>query len=50
LAHDSLHGSLRRKLPNLRSIAAFGVGETGWQVLPVDAGDFEESVRLEAIS
>lgn len=40
------HGSLRRKLPNLRSIAVFGVGETGWQVLPVDAGDFEESVRL----
>jgi hypothetical protein len=32
------HASLRRELPNLRSIA------TGWQVLPVDAGDFEESV------
>jgi hypothetical protein len=38
------HGSLRRELPNLRSIAVFGVGETGWQVLPSDADDFEESV------
>ena len=40
------HVSLRRKLPNLRSITVFGVGETGWQVLPVDAKDFEESVLL----
>jgi hypothetical protein len=24
------HASLRRELPNLRSIAVFGVGETGW--------------------
>jgi hypothetical protein len=39
------HASLRRKLPNLRSIAVWGVGETGWQVLPVGAADFEESVR-----
>jgi hypothetical protein len=40
------HVSLRRKLPNLRSITVFGVGESGWQVLPVDAEDFEESVIL----
>ena len=40
------HASLRRELPNLRSITVFGVGETGWQVLPVDAEDFEESVLL----
>lgn len=38
------HGSLRRELPNLRSITVFGVGETGWQVLPLEADDFEESV------
>jgi hypothetical protein len=38
------HGSLRRELPSMRSITVFGVGETGWQVLPVDAEDFEESV------
>ena len=40
------HASLRRELPNLRSIRTFGVGETGWQVLPVDAEDFEQSVLL----
>jgi hypothetical protein len=40
------HASLRRELPSLCSIALFGVGETGWQMLPVDAADFEESVRL----
>ena len=40
------HVSLRRELPNLRSITVFGVGESGWQVLPVDAEDFEESVLL----
>jgi hypothetical protein len=38
------HGSLRRELPSLRSITVFGAGETGWQVLPLDADDFEESV------
>jgi hypothetical protein len=40
------HASLRHQLPNLRSIATLGSGETGWQVLPVGAGDFEESVLL----
>jgi hypothetical protein len=40
------HQSLRRELPGLRSITVFGArGETGWQVLPVDSEDFEESVR-----
>jgi hypothetical protein len=40
------HESLRRDLPGLRSITVFGTrGETGWQVLPVDSDDFEESVR-----
>ena len=40
------HASLRRELPNLRSITVFGVGETGWQMLPVDAEDLEQSVLL----
>jgi hypothetical protein len=40
------HVSLRRELPNLRSITVLSVGESGWQVLPVDAEDFEESVLL----
>src|SRR5262245_3805283 len=39
------HASLRRQLPSLRSIGALGPRETGWQVLPVDAPDFEESVQ-----
>ena len=38
------HASLRKELPSLRSITVFGVGETGWQVLPIDTEDFEESV------
>jgi hypothetical protein len=38
------HASLRQELPNMRSIEVFGVGETGWQVLPADANDFEGSV------
>ncbi len=38
------HASLRRELPHLRSITVFGTGETGWQVLPATAPDFEESV------
>jgi hypothetical protein len=38
------HASLRREMPSLRSIEVFGVGETGWQVLPAEASDFEESV------
>jgi len=38
------HATLRRELPNMRSITVLGVGETGWQLLPADADDFEESV------
>jgi hypothetical protein len=38
------HASLRRELPSLRSIAVLGTGETGWQILPSGADDFEESV------
>lgn len=39
------HASLRRELPSIRSIQVFGKGEkeTGWQVLPADAEDFEEA-------
>ena len=37
--HDSLH----REFPNMRSIQVLGKGVTGWQVLPVDAPDFEEA-------
>ena len=35
------HESLRREFPNMRSIQEFGKKVTGWQVLPVDAPDFE---------
>jgi hypothetical protein len=38
------HASLKKDFPSLRSIQLFGPGETGWQVLPVDADDFEELV------
>ena len=37
------HESLRRDFPNMRSIAVLGSKVTGWQVLPVDAPDFEEA-------
>ncbi len=37
------HDSLRREFPNMRSIEVLGKGLTGWQVLPVDAPDFEEA-------
>lgn len=37
------HASLRREFPNMRSIQALGKEVTGWQVLPVDASDFEKS-------
>jgi hypothetical protein len=40
LAH---HASLRAEFPNMRSIQMFGKAVTGWQVLPVDAPDFEET-------
>jgi hypothetical protein len=37
------HESLGREFPNMRSIQLFGKEETGWQVLPVDAPDFEQA-------
>ena len=37
------HPSLRREFPNMRSIQVFQKEVTAWQVLPVDAPDFEES-------
>jgi hypothetical protein len=37
------HDSLRREFPNMRSIQVLGQGVTNWQVLPVDAPDFEEA-------
>jgi len=37
------HESLRGEFPNMRSIGVFGKPVTGWQVLPADAPDFEES-------
>lgn len=38
------HKSLQKDFPSMRSIAMFGSGPTGWQVLPADADDFEEAV------
>lgn len=37
------HESLRNEFPSMRSIPALGSGLTGWQMLPSDAPDFEES-------
>jgi hypothetical protein len=37
------HQSLRREFPNVRSIQVLGKKVTGWQVLPADAEDFEQS-------
>ena len=38
------HPSLRADFPNMRSVQVLGSGGvTGWQVLPVDAADFEEA-------
>jgi len=37
------HQSLRRELPNMRSVRVFKKEVTDWQVLPTDAPDFEEA-------
>ncbi len=38
------HESLRVEFPSMRSVGVLGAGGvTGWQILPVDAPDFEES-------
>jgi hypothetical protein len=40
---DEHHASLKKEFPSMRSISLFGKDVTGWQVLPLDAEDFEES-------
>ncbi|HEY1802216.1 MAG TPA: hypothetical protein VGG46_14925 [Terriglobales bacterium] len=40
------HKSLRQDFPNMRSIRVLGKKVTGWQLLPADAPDFEESALL----
>ena len=40
---EAHHESLRRELPNMRSVQVFRKKVTGWQVLPTDAPDFEEA-------
>ena len=37
------HESLRREFPHMRSIRVLGKKVTGWQVLPADSDDFEET-------
>jgi hypothetical protein len=37
------HQDLKKLFPSLRSIRLFGPKESGWQILPEDADDFEES-------
>jgi hypothetical protein len=37
------HESLRVEFPNMRSVGVLGDGVTGWQLLPMDAPDFEEA-------
>jgi hypothetical protein len=39
------HQSLRCEFPNMRSIQVLGKPVTGWQVLPVDAPDFESAAQ-----
>lgn len=36
------HDSLRAEIPSLRSIAVFGPGPTGWQVIPFESDSFDE--------
>ena len=37
------HASLQREFPRMRSIRLFGKKITHWQLLPVDAPDFEQA-------
>ncbi len=39
------HQSLQQEFPSMRSIKVLGKAVTGWQVLPADSDDFEESAR-----
>ncbi|HPH45802.1 MAG TPA: hypothetical protein PLJ60_01355 [Chryseolinea sp.] len=38
------HANLQKLFPNMRSIKVFGGTSSNWQILPIDADDFEESV------
>jgi hypothetical protein len=38
------HSSLKKEFPSIRSIDLLGNGATNWQVIPLDADDFEEEV------
>jgi hypothetical protein len=44
-SHES-HESLKKTFPSMCSVSIFndGNGETAWQMIPVDADDFESSV------
>lgn len=37
------HESLRAEFPHMRSIGVLGKDVTGWQILPMEAPDFEEA-------
>lgn len=39
------HKSLQKDFPNMRTIKLFGTGTSSWQLLPMDADDFESSVN-----
>ena len=39
------HDSLRLEFPSMRSIQVLGKPDTGWQVLPADAADFEAAAQ-----
>ena len=39
------HKSLQNDFPNMRNIQLFGGGTSSWQLLPMDADDFETSVN-----
>ena len=38
------HQSLKKDFPGMRSISVLGSSVTGWQLLPLEADDFESSV------
>jgi hypothetical protein len=40
---EDQHAALRPDFPNMRSVGLLGKNVTGWQVLPSEAPDFEES-------
>ena len=39
------HESLKQEFPEMRSLVQFGPGPTGWQNLPADGDDFEDSAH-----